>query len=110
MIYKKNKENRTSQSSVPLKKPLDNNNSTLRSYDNNIGSGFINSIIQGFALGTGSQLASRTIDSIFGNKKIEIENNNKCLNESELYLKCLENNEKNNCIEFFNLLENCKKS
>ena len=35
---------------------------------------------------------------------------NKCLKESELYLKCLENNEKNSCIDFFNLLENCKKS
>lgn len=105
-----NKRNRKSVSSVPEKKPLDNNNSTLRSSDNNVGSGFLNSIIQGFALGTGSQLASRTIDSVFGNKKIEIENNNKCLKESELYLNCLENNEKNSCIDFFNLLENCKKS
>lgn len=111
MVYKKNK-NKTSESSDPsATKSLDNNNSTLRSYDNNnIGSGFLSSIIQGFALGTGSQLASRTIDSVLGNKKIEIENNNKCLKESELYLKCLENNEKNSCIDFFNLLENCKKS
>ena len=110
MIYKK-KENKTSGTNVPAKKPLDNNNSTLKSNDNdnNIGSGFLNSIIQGFALGTGSQLASRTIDSVLGNKKIEIDNN-KCLKESELYLKCLENNEKNSCNDFFNLLENCKKS
>lgn len=110
MVYRK-KENKTSQNSVPVKNPLDNNNSTLKSYDNNnIGSGFFNSIIQGFAFGTGSQLASRTIDSVLGNKKIEIDNNNKCLKESELYLKCLENNEKNSCINFFDLLENCKKS
>jgi len=108
MVYKK-KENKTYQSYVPIKKHLDNN-STMKSYDNNnIRSGFLSSIIQGFALGTGSQLASRSIDSVLGNKKIEIENNNKCLKESELYLKCLENNEKNSCIDFFNLLENCKK-
>ena len=110
MVYYNMVHKRKLVSSVPVKKPLDNNNSTLKNNDNNVGSGFLNSIIQGFALGTGSQLASRTIDSVFGNKKIEIENNNKCFKESELYLNCLENNEKNSCIDFFNLLENCKKS
>ena len=107
MVYymtalKKNKN------SIPSQKPMENNNLTLRNYENT-GSGFFNNIVQGFALGTGSQLAVRTIDTIFGNRKIEIDNN-KCVKESELYLKCLENNDKNSCINFFYELENCKKS
>lgn len=107
MIYDKNKKNRKTENPDTAKKPLDNNDG---SGFMSSGSGFMSSIIQGFALGTGSQLASRSIDSVFGNKKIEIENNNKCVKESELYLNCLENNEKNSCINFFDLLENCKKS
>lgn len=113
MIFKKNKNNVLSQkpienNNVSSQKPVVNNNSTLRNYENT-GSNFFNNIIQGFALGSGSQLATRTIDSIFGNRKIEIENNN-CVKESQLYLNCLENNDKNSCIEFFNNLENCKKT
>jgi hypothetical protein len=108
MIYNKNKKNRTIENPDPAKKPLVDNNDGSGFLS--AGSGFMSSIIQGFALGTGSQLASRSIDSVFGNKKIEIENNNKCVKESELYLNCLENNEKNSCINFFDLLENCKKS
>jgi hypothetical protein len=99
---------KTSENNVPLQKTSENNNSTLRNYEN-AGSGFLNNIFQGFALGIGSQLATRSIDTIFGNRKIEIETNN-CLKESQTYLNCLENNDKNNCIEFFNQLENCKKS
>lgn len=100
--FKKNKN------TVPSQKSMENNNSTLRNYEN-AGSGFFNNIVQGFALGTGSQLAARTIDSIFGNRKIEIQSNN-CVKESQSYLNCLENNDKTSCIEFFNQLENCKKS
>ena len=96
------------ENNVPLQKTSENNNSTLRNYENT-GSGFLNNIVQGFALGTGSQLATRTIDNIFGNRKIEIETTN-CVKESQTYLNCLENNDKNSCIDFFNQLENCKKS
>ena len=99
---------KTSENNVPLQKTSENNNSTLRNYENT-GSGFLNNIVQGFALGTGSQLATRTIDNIFGNRKIEIETTN-CVKESQTYLNCLENNDKNSCIDFFNQLENCKKS
>ena len=101
--------NLSSKNNVPLQKTSDNNNSTLRNYEN-AGSGFFNNIVQGFALGTGSQLATRTIDGIFGNRKIEIETTNNCLKETQTYLNCLENNDKNSCIDFFNQLENCKKS
>ena len=111
--FKKNKKYVTLQkpienNNIPSQKTVVNNNSTLRNYEN-AGSWFLSNIIQGFALGTGSQLATRTIDSIFGNRKIEIENNN-CVKESQLYLNCLENNDKTTCIDFFNQLENCKKS
>ena len=77
--------------------------------------GFINSIfgsvIQGAALGTGSQLANRTLDSLIGPKKIEIsDNSDKCINETDLYLKCMNNNNNDStiCKEYFEMLTKCK--
>lgn len=74
-------------------------------------SNVMGNIVQGMVLGTGSQLASRTIDSIMGPRKIEI-NAEKCVNENKYYLQCLSKNEDDisKCTELFNMLDKCKNS
>lgn len=74
-------------------------------------SNVMGNIVQGMVLGTGSQLASRTIDSIMGPRKIEI-NSEQCVNEKKYYLECLSKNDDNisKCTELFNMLDKCKNS
>ena len=68
------------------------------------------SIIQGAALGTGSQLAGRALDSLIGPKKIEINNSDKCSNEIDLYTNCINNNnDLTLCKNYFELLTQCRK-
>lgn len=74
-------------------------------------SNVMGNVVQGMALGTGTQLASRTIDSIMGPRKIEI-NSEQCVNEKKYYLECLSKNDDNisKCTELFNMLDKCKNS
>jgi|AntRauMFilla1563_2_1112583.scaffolds.fasta_scaffold223354_1 hypothetical protein len=66
------------------------------------------SVVQGIALGTGSQLASRGIDAIMGTRKIEIIDT--CILEKDTYLKCINANENDisQCKHLFELLNKCK--
>jgi len=72
------------------------------------------SVIQGIALGTGSQLASRGIDAIMGSRKIEIIDktiDDNCNPEKEIYMKCINNSNDNDttqCKYLFELLNKCK--
>jgi len=71
------------------------------------------SVVQGIALGTGSQLASRGIDAIMGTRKIEIIDKSipdNCVPEKDTYLKCINANENDNsqCKYLFELLNKCK--
>jgi hypothetical protein len=71
------------------------------------------SVVQGIALGTGSQLASRGIDAIMGTRKIEIIDKSitdTCIPEKDTYLKCINANENDNsqCKYLFELLNKCK--
>ena len=69
------------------------------------------SVIQGAALGTGSQLAGRALDSLIGPKKIEINNSDKCSNEIDLYTNCINNNnDLTLCKNYFELLTQCRKT
>ena len=74
-------------------------------------SNVMGNVVQGMALGTGTQLASRTIDSIMGPRKIE-KNSEQCVNEKKYYLECLSKNDDNisKCTELFNMLDKCKNS
>jgi len=71
------------------------------------------SVIQGIALGTGSQLASRGIDAIMGSRKIEIIDKpvDNCINENDVFIKCVKNNDNDTtqCRNLFDLLDKCKK-
>ena len=68
------------------------------------------SVIHGAALGTGSQLAGRALDSLIGPKKIEINNSEKCSNEIDLYTNCINNNnDLTLCKNYFELLTQCRK-
>ena len=70
----------------------------------------MSSVIQGVALGTGSQLASRGIDAVMGPRKIEVTesaSNNKCLQENAAYIECIKNGDASQCKEFFDLLNKC---
>lgn len=78
------------------------------------GSAIFGNIIQGMALGSGSQLAGRAIDKVMGPRQIDIQNvsNNLCTSEYEAYNNCLKNNinEFSNCNELLELLSKCKKN
>jgi len=75
-------------------------------------SNITSSVIQGFAIGTGSQLASRGIDAIMGVRKIEVVEkvNNNCNNESDIYFNCIKSNSDDvyQCKHLFELLDKCK--
>tara|TARA_Y100000389_G_scaffold146517_1_gene145219 strand:+ start:9893 stop:10273 length:381 start_codon:yes stop_codon:yes gene_type:complete len=90
--------------------PLPQQNLPQLSHNEGFISSIFGSVIQGAALGTGSQLANRTLDSLMGPKKIEIsDNSDKCINETDLYLKCMNNNNDSTiCKEYFEMLTKCK--
>ena len=100
------KPNSTIKKDIPLP-PLPANNQTGESM---VG-GIMSSVIQGAALGTGSQIASRGIDAIMGPRKIEVtesaSTNNKCLQENALYIECIKNGDSSQCKDFFDLLNKC---
>lgn len=76
--------------------------------------GIMNSVIQGAALGSGSQLASRGIDAIMGPRKIETVvstsdcGNNNCLKEQEAYISCMRDGDAEKCKNIFEMLGKCK--
>lgn len=76
--------------------------------------GIMSSVVQGAALGTGSQLASRGIDAIMGPRKIETvvstsgSGDNNCLKEQEAYISCMRNGDAEQCKNVFELLSKCK--
>ena len=73
--------------------------------------GIMSSVIQGVALGTGSQIASRSIDAIMGPRKIEVtesaSTHNKCIKENSAYTECIKNGNDVRCKDFFDLLNKC---
>ena len=117
---KNNKLNRYINKTKPLNNSKDNDNKISNkkteslestSQNNGIVNSIFGSIVQGAALGTGSQLAGRAIDSLIGPKKIEINNSEKCNNEIELYTKCInDNNDLTLCKDYFELLTKCRKN
>lgn len=76
--------------------------------------GIMSSVVQGVALGTGSQLASRGIDAIMGPRKIETvvstssNANNVCLKEQDAYISCMHNGDAEQCKTLFEMLSKCK--
>lgn len=76
--------------------------------------GIMSSVIQGAALGTGSQLASRGIDAIMGPRKIETvvstsgNGDNACLKEHDAYNSCMRNGDAEQCKNVFEMLSKCK--
>lgn len=75
--------------------------------------GLVSSVVQGAALGTGSQLACRGIDAILGPRKIEsvtseINNTQSCQMEYDTYINCIRNNDVDQCKNVFEMLSKCK--
>tara|TARA_B100000795_G_C22804007_1_gene443705 strand:- start:2997 stop:3347 length:351 start_codon:yes stop_codon:yes gene_type:complete len=74
--------------------------------------GIMSSVIQGIALGTGSQIASRGIDAIMGPRKIEVTEsaytNDNCIKEQEVYINCMKYGDNTQCKDFFEMLTKCK--
>ena len=125
--YKNNKANkplfpkstnpnvRTSQSSPPTQVPPANvSQSTYPNTGESMIGGIMSSVIQGAALGTGSQLASRGIDAIMGPRKIETvvstsgSDDNNCLKEQDAYISCMRNGDADQCKNVFEILSKCK--
>mgnify|MGYP000129593655 CR=1 FL=1 len=92
---------------IPLP-PLPANNQKGESF----AGGIMNSVIQGVALGTGSQIASRGIDAIMGPRKIEVteiaSTNDNCIKEQDVYINCMNNGDITQCNDFFEMLKKCK--
>lgn len=82
------------------------------------GGGFLSnlagSVMQGMALGTGSQLASRTFDNVMGPREIQIKNveNEKCINEKNLYNECIKNggSDISPCKNYMEMMNECNNS
>ena len=75
---------------------------------------FFGSMIQGMALGTGSSIGNKMVDSIFTGKKTETKNENNC-NDLDKYIidfnKCMMMNDNNyqECYSLLDIYMNCKK-
>lgn len=81
---------------------------TINSNKPSLGNTIKDGIASGISFGTGSAIAHRAMDSIFGNRKIEVENkpDNTCQILMENYRKCLEiKYTVNNCSEIENLMK-----
>ena len=100
------KPNSTIKQDMPLPPPPANN----QAGETMVG-GIMSSVIQGVALGTGSQIASRGIDAIMGPRKIEVtesvSTNNKCIKENAAYIECIKNGDTSHCKDLFDLLNKC---
>ena len=99
------KPNSTIKQDISLPPPPANN----QAGETMIG-GIMSSVIQGVALGTGSQIACRGIDAIMGPRKIEVTesaSNNKCIKENAAYIECIKNGDTSQCKDFFDLLNKC---
>jgi len=72
----------------------------------------MSTVIQGVALGTGTQLASRGVDAIMGPRKIEMtipaNNDVNCLKEQDAYISCMRNGNAEDCRSIFEMLSKCK--
>ena len=72
------------------------------------------SVMQGMALGAGSQLASRTFDNVMGPREIQIKNveNEKCINEKNLYNECIKNagSDISPCKNYMEMINECNNS
>jgi len=108
LIMERNKISRRTKNVPPPPVKIDNQNKE------GFLSSAISNVFQGITLGLGSQLATRTLDSIMGPRKIELkaENNTNCNNELEAYHNCMKNNLDNYsyCKEYFELLSKCKNT
>jgi hypothetical protein len=104
-IIANQKPNSTIKQDMPLPPPPANNQT-----GETMGGGIMSAVIQGVALGTGSQIASRGIDAIIGPRKVEVAestSNNKCIKENAAYIECIKNGDTSQCKEFFDLLNKC---
>ena len=75
---------------------------------------FFGSMIQGMALGTGSSIGHKMVDSIFTGKKTETKNENNC-NDLDKYIidfnKCMEMSDNNyqECYSLLDIYMKCKQ-
>jgi len=106
---------RTSQSSPPTQVPPAHvPQSTYSNTGESMIGGIMSSVIQGAAIGSGSQLASRGIDAIMGPRKIETvvstsgSYDNNCLKEQDAYISCMRNGDVEQCKNVFEMLNKCK--
>ena len=82
------------------------------------GGGFLSnlagSVMQGIALGTGSQFASRTFDNVMGPREIQIKNveNDRCIDEKNLYNECIKNADSDisPCKNYMEMINKCNNS
>jgi predicted lipid-binding transport protein (Tim44 family) len=106
---------RTSPSSPPKQVPPAHvPQSTYSNTGESMIGGIMSSVIQGAALGTGSQLASRGIDAIIGPRKIETvvstlgSDDNNCLKDQDAYISCMHKGDTEQCKNIFEMLSKCK--
>jgi len=109
---KRYKNRATIRSQIPSNKDVSQTIPPQVSQSDSLIGGFMSSVIQGAALGTGSQLASRGVDAIMGPRKIEMtiptNNDANCLKEQEAYISCMRNSSIEECRSIFEMLSKCK--
>ena len=98
----------------PLSKPLSKNHTQQSSTFSNIK----DTIISGFGLGVGSEIAHRAVSSIIGPRTVEIQHsqsnssnsNSSCQEQIKIYEKCLKQSNQKNCIDDLETYQQCVKS
>ncbi|KAJ1495331.1 hypothetical protein T484DRAFT_1608112 [Baffinella frigidus] len=91
-------------------------------------SGLGGMVMQGMAMGTGSAIAHRAVDSMMGPRQVEHVNTdapaaaaapqamagggNSCTNENDMFSQCVKNagGDTSACQSYLDMLTNCKKS
>jgi hypothetical protein len=97
-----------------LSKPLSKNNTQQSSTFSNIK----DTIISGFGLGVGNEIAHRAVSSIMGSRTVEIQHSqtnstnssNSCQEQMKMYEKCLKKSTQNNCLDELEVYQQCVKS
>jgi hypothetical protein len=78
-------------------------------------------IISGFGLGVGNEIAHRAVSSIMGSRTVEIQHSqsnstnttnstNSCQEQMKMYEKCLKKSNQNNCLDELEVYQQCVKS
>jgi hypothetical protein len=111
---KNSNKNLSSNSNIPKKDaPLRDQKDSIQNTQPSLGSTIKETIVAGFGLGVGSEIAHRVISAVLGPRQISIESSNKedkCQEFRNKYEQCLKDPKDNKCVNELENYQQCLKS